>query len=222
MKLFLLRWLPVLISSILVLSPSLGKTSTGKWELISNKDGFITKRKKVPNSNIFAFRGETVTDVPIGKIISVFVDSNTRKNWINMYGGDMDLKVRNELDKTYWIRFNTPWPTSDRDYVLRSVGSVDSKNKTYTCNIQSVDHPSKGEQKCCVRGMAYGTYYRFQVLPGTNKTKVEVEVHTDPKGWIPSWLTNIIQKKWPKRTLSSLLREASKNGVKVHDTFKSW
>ena len=43
-----------------------------KWQVLSEEDGFITKRKEVSESSIFAFRGEMTADVHISKIISVF------------------------------------------------------------------------------------------------------------------------------------------------------
>ena len=194
----------------------------GKWEVLSNADGFTTKRKSVEGSNIFAFRGETVADVPIAKLLTIFLDSESRSKWVNMYGGDATLENKTKSDRVYWIRFNTPFPTSDRDYVLHAKGHADHDNRVYTTTIESVDHPTKPKNGCCVRGVAYGTYYRFEAIPGTNKTRVEVEVHTDPKGWLPSWLTNVIQKNWPKKTLTSLIREASKPTVQAHPEFAAW
>lgn len=196
--------------------------SAGKWETLSTADGFTTKRKSIEGSNIFAFRGEIEADVEIAKLLTVFLDSKTRSKWVNMYGGDANLESKTNSDRIYWIRFNTPFPTSDRDYVLHAVGHADHDKRVYTTTIESVDHPKKPDDGCCVRGYAYGTYYRFEAIPGTNKTRVEVEVHTDPKGWIPSWLTNMIQKNWPKKTLMSLIREASKPEVQAHPEFASW
>lgn len=182
----------------------------GKWETISTADGFTTERKHVVGSNIFAFRGETIADVSISKILKVFLDPTTRSKWVNMYENDKELKADGD-ERTYWIRFDTPFPTSDRDYVLHAKGHADHAKRVYTTLIESVTHPEYPENGgCCVRGYAYGTFYRFEAIPGENKTKVKVEVHTDPMGWIPAWLTNMIQKKWPKRTLMSLVREAKK------------
>ena len=139
-----------------------------------------------------------------------------------MFGGSGELNVVSPMDRTYWIRFNTPFPTSDRDYVLRAVGKVDEANRVFTTEIESVNHVGRRENDCCVRGHAFGTFYRFEAIPGTNTTKVEVEVHTDPKGWIPGWLTNMIQKKWPKNTLGALIREASKATTANHPDYAHW
>ena len=90
-----------------------------------------------------------------------------------------------------------------------------------TAYIQSVEDQTKPVDDCCVRAQAYGTYYRFEAIPGENKTKVEVEVHTNPKGMLPSWLVNMIQKNWPKKTLNGLIREASAENQE-HARFAAW
>ena len=65
---------------------------------------------------------------------------------------------------------------------------------------------------CCVRAEVKGTYYNFTAL-SAKRTKLEVEVHTDPKGLLPNWLVNLIQKKWPSKTLSGLIRHARKGNA---------
>ena len=168
-----IRWFAALILSTSLSLPAYADSSKdAQWETISVVDGFVTQRKSVTGSNIFAFRGETVADVTIGKIMKVFLDSSTRKNWVAMFGGSVDLENPTPMDRTYWIRFNTPFPTSDRDYVLRGVGTPDEAKRVFTTKIESVTHPSKGEQDCCVRGQAFGTFYRFEAIPGTKTTKV--------------------------------------------------
>jgi hypothetical protein len=198
------------------------QAASNDWEVISTDDGFITKRKSVEGSSILAFRGETVVDTPIAKILSVFLDASRRGEWVDKFHTSAELTVKNEWERTYWIRFGLPFPISDRDYVLNASAQVDEARRVVTANIKSVEHSKKPQDDCCVRASAMGTYYRFEAIPGTNKTKMEVEVHTDPKGMLPSWLVNIIQKKWPSKTLLSLARVASDAAVEPHPSFIHW
>jgi len=39
---------------------------------------------------------------------------------------------------------------------------------------------------------------------GETKTKITFEFHGNMKGWMPTWLMNIIQKKWPLRFIQGL------------------
>jgi hypothetical protein len=72
-----------------------------------------------------------------------------------------------------------------------------------------------------VRAQACGTYYKFEAFRGKTKTKLTVEVHTDPKGMLPSWLVNAIQKGWPSKTLNGLVKRARKVN-KIADGYAKW
>lgn len=200
---------------------NIAHAADASWETLSVDDGFTTQRKVVPGSDMFAFRGEMVTDVSIAELMTVFLDTDRRKDWVDKFESSSDLSADGEFSKTYYIRFNLPYPITDRDYVLSAVGKIDDANRVVTTLIKSVDHQKAPVDDCCVRANALGTFYRFAQLPN-GKTKLEVEVHTDPKGSLPSWLVNIIQKSWPRKTLQALVREAKKAGIPKHATFAHW
>ena len=200
---------------------STAQAADAQWETISVEDGFTTQRKEVPGSDMFAFRGEMEADVSIAELMTVFLDTDRRKDWVDRFERTSDLSIDGTFAKTYYIRFDLPYPISDRDYVLNAVGKIDDANRVVTTLIKSVDHDKAPEGDCCVRANALGTFYRFSQLP-SGKTKLEVEVHTDPKGSLPSWLVNIIQKSWPRKTLQALVRESRKAGVPKHQTFAHW
>jgi hypothetical protein len=41
-------------------------------------------------------------------------------------------------------------------------------------------------------------------LDNGRKTLVDLDAHIDPKGLLPAWLINFIQKKWPLTFLQNL------------------
>lgn len=190
-----------------VSSPALGKS--GKWEEIGTKDNVKVSRMQVTGSEVFAFRGEIVADVHIGKIMRVFIDSKQRKHWVDRYADHKTLERTDRMEK-YWIKFGLPFPVSDRDYVLQTDVEIDEINKIITANVRSIEDPRMPENSCCVRAQAYSTYYRFEAIPGEEKTRMIVEVHTDPKGMLPNWLINRIQKDWPSKTLGGLLKQSKR------------
>ena len=93
-----------------------------QWETLSVEDGFITQRKVVPASDMFAFRGEMVTDISIAELMTVFLDTERRKDWVDKFQSSNDLSIDGEFEKTYYIRFDLPFPITDRDYVLNAAG----------------------------------------------------------------------------------------------------
>ena len=205
----------------LIFLTNVAHAADASWETLSVEDGFTTQRKVVAGSDMFAFRGEMITEVSIAELMTVFLDTDRRKDWVDKFESSSDLSVDGEFSKTYYIRFDLPFPITDRDYVLSAEGKIDDANRVVTTLIKSVDHQKAPADDCCVRANALGTFYRFAQLPN-GKTKLEVEVHTDPKGSLPSWLVNVIQKSWPRKTLQALVREAKKNNVPKHATFAHW
>lgn len=195
--------------------------SAAGWEQVGTKDGVRVARMAVPGSSKLAFRGETVANIHIGKVLQVFGESKSRKYWVDRWKSDRDLDVKSPLERTYWIRFGLPFPVSDRDYVLHTKAEVDATRRIVTARIRSVDHPSKGVDDCCVRGLVASTFYRFEALPG-EKTRLTVEVQTDPKGMLPSWLVNLIQKDWPVKTLNGLIAASRRPTVQINANFADW
>ncbi|MFU8803399.1 MAG: START domain-containing protein [Bradymonadaceae bacterium] len=194
--------------------------ASGKWEPTGTSDGVRLSKMEVEGSSIVAFRGEVVADVNIAKLIAVFIDSNERRHWVDRYAGHKTLE-RSETREVYWIKFALPFPATDRDYVLQTDVAVDEDTKVFTARIKSVVDRRKGEDGCCVRAEVRNTFYRFQALPD-GRTSMSVEVHTDPKGRIPTWLVNRIQRDWPSKTLSGLINRTKKSPVPAHPHFVDW
>ena len=188
------------------------------WETLGTYDSVKVSRKTVEGSPLFAFRGVTEANIPLDILIGTFTDPKQRRHWVDRYDEHVTFK-KTELSETYWIHFKLPPLVSDRDYVLKSDAEVDKDKGVIQVKIKSVKHKDY-PPKCCVRAEVKGTYYKFTALSAT-KTRLEVEVHTDPKGLLPSWVVNLIQKKWPSKTLSRLIKHALKNKVS-HPKTKAW
>jgi hypothetical protein len=195
----------------------------GGWEYIGTTDGVRVSRKTEPGSDQFSFRGETVAPIAIGKLLAVFLDRNQRKYWVDRYDDSKTLERPGPLSEIYWIKFALPFPVSNRDYVLRADGTMDAEHHVFLANIHSVNDPRKPKDDCCVRATANRTFYRFEAIKGVpEKTKIVVEVSTDPKGMLPDWLVNIIQKKWPVKTLGGLIERTRKANPAPLPDFATW
>ncbi len=205
----------------LTLVSALGFAQEGSWENVGTFDGVKVWRKQVPGSELFAFKGEITANLHIGKIMTTFLDRDQRKFWVDRFAEQKMLEKPNPYAETYWIHFSLPFPISDRDYVLKADGQADNNARVFTARIKSVVDGRKGADDCCVRAEAKNTYYRFEALPGGEKTKLTVEVHTDPKGALPDWLINLIQKKWPSKTLSGLINRAKAQN-QIQPEFATW
>ena len=62
-----------------------------------------------------------ITEVSIAELMTVFLDTDRRKDWVDKFESSSDLSVDGEFSKTYYIRFDLPFPITDRDYVLSAL-----------------------------------------------------------------------------------------------------
>ncbi|MBK05506.1 MAG: hypothetical protein CL920_35280 [Deltaproteobacteria bacterium] len=219
MRLFLL-FLMVLFA----FGPTKDAVAKDGWERTSNKGGLAVYRKRIKGSPLFAFRGEYTAPIHIGKLITLFGSLSKLKVWIENYNASGRLERPNEFERVYWLRFNMPWPIASRDFVLHVKASPEPKTRTVTALIKSVKHKKRPKVKGCVRAIIRYTKWKFFALRQKKgegpKTKITVEVHMNPKGWIPAWIINSTQANWPRKTLTRLVKAS--HAFKPYPLLVNW
>lgn len=193
----------------------------GEWELIGEKEGIKAYRQSVADSSLHAFRGVKVMDVPIDEAAGVLLseDVPSKKRWIDMIS-EFKILTKGKGYAITYSSFDLPWPVSDRDFVVESKRSIDLSNNELRLDIRSVTH-SGAKETIGVRGEIHLSSWRLKALPGGKKTLVDIQVLSDPKGLLPDWLVNQIQKDWPFNTLSAFEREVKRGWAKPHPELKA-
>lgn len=177
------------------------------WELISEKDGFKVYRLEASGSGLVAFKGVKVMPAPVTKVAQVILDDDVekKKEWIDMIK-DFQVIERGTLEAVTYSAYDLPWPLANRDYVIQSSIHIDNEAKQVTIALKSVEHAA-APQTIGVR--ADLTRSRFKLVPlSAVSTEVTAEIQTDPKGNLPKWLINLIQRRWPVNTLRKMEAQA--------------
>lgn len=196
----------LLIGALLLAAPALA----GDWEKIDDEDGIRVFRKEVAGSSVVAFRGEATIAAPIEKVLWVLGDNTHRTEWVDRLEKSVVLEKKGAYEYVVYQHFSLPFPASDRDYVYRGKATRD-KSGVVTLLLESVTHP-KAPATVGVRANLIKS--RYLLTPkGKDSTFVVVEIHTDPKGSIPSWLVNLVQESWPRKTMSGLKEHVKKSFV---------
>ena len=170
------------------------------WEEIGNEDGIKSFRKDVPGSKIVAFSGETVINASMERILWVLMANEHRKKWVHRLKDSRVLERKSTYSAVIYQEFGLPIPISNRDYVYQA--EVRRQGTGAVVDIRSTTHP-RAPKTVGVRAHLRRCQYVLEPR-GPGQTFIRVEVHTDPKGLLPSWLVNLIQKKWPLNTLSGV------------------
>jgi hypothetical protein len=51
---------------------------------------------------------------------------------------------------------------------------------------------------------------------------LSIELHSDPKGWLPAWVVNLFQKDWARITIAGIRRQVKKPDLKAPAEFVTY
>ena len=89
------------------------------WQDVGVTKGVDVKRKMIPNSALFAFRGEGTFDVPLSLLVSVLKNHDIAIEWVDLITDHHVVRVLDENTNLIYESYGLPWPISDRDYLMR-------------------------------------------------------------------------------------------------------
>tara|TARA_B100001094_G_C18158115_1_gene787674 strand:- start:850 stop:1503 length:654 start_codon:yes stop_codon:yes gene_type:complete len=182
--------------------------TAGEWEEISRAGGVMVWKKEIPGSDFIAFKGRMLMDLPISKVASVLLNEDIaqKKRWIDRVD-KFEVLSRDDVKgvSVTYSSYSLPFPIADRDFVIQATKVV-NKGAGIKLRMRSVKHPRFPDSKSAgVRGLVMGS--SFELLPRGAKTDVIVTIQSDPKGMLPAWLVNLINKSWPYNTLQAIAKE---------------
>lgn len=198
-------------------TPSTGPT----WEQFDEEDGVRMFRRDVPGSSIVGLRGEAFVAAPIARVASVLADRKRSTEWIDRLVKTKVLRELSESEAINWNHVKTPSPLKDRDFVFKSVITTDPAKKKVVFSYFSVTDPLAPEYDAYVRGSFKSGKFELTMAERTNKdgsktkgTIVVAEVVVDPRGSVPTFIVNMVQKSWPHKTLTALRKQVAKPDIK--------
>ena len=217
---------------ILIFALSACKTTSGtKWIEINQeplddneKSEFIiiVEKKNSPEDEVNTYRGTTTMPISIERIAYVLDDTESKTEWVSRLKEETRLEENPSSYRSIaYQHYNLSWPVSDRDYVIESKWTVmkDMKLPTAILNIKSIIRDDVPEIEGRVRGQLDRLVYKLEKLE-SNQTRVTVEIMVNPKGLLPNFMINLIQKDWPITTLRQLNAQALK-GSAIHEKLQN-
>ena len=182
----------------------------GFWEHLGTKKSIVLKRKRIAGTKLFAVRGETTIDSSIERVSSVLCDHNRWVEWTESLSDGKLLERRPNGERVVYQAFDMPAIIADRDViyafrVIRRDGYVEFTGSTRP-GLPS--HPHVGVRMSMVIG-------RWFLRPlDEYRTHLVLEVLMDPRGSLPSWFVNIVQRDYPVDTLTALRKQAAKRDIR--------
>lgn len=187
----------ILVLSILLTFSSVASIN---WKPIHSESNIKIYTKEVKNG-ILPFRATGVINAPLNIVLKTLMDLRNKNKWSPKL---KNVNVHKEIDSNHMIiseYYKTPWPATDREFLLEGQKQKisDTKYIIKAKSIQNSDYASSSHIQADVK-------YLDVTIEAINdsRTSIDFRFHGDLKGWMPVWLTNLIQKKWPLRFIQSL------------------
>jgi hypothetical protein len=190
-----------------------------EWVLVSDEDGIQVFKKEIPGSSLISFKGQGLIDAPIAKVAQILVDSKRSQEWMESVKTTTVLSHNGDLEYVDYTHVGTPFVIKDREFVTRTKIEIDSKAQSLHFDIKSVEHPNAPKTDY-VRGEVLGSSFSLQAMEDGTKTYVTGEILADPKGTVPTWIVNLFQKGWPRKTIEALRHQSKKGDISEHPFFK--
>lgn len=196
--------------------------SAGDWEMMSDEAGLKTYRKEVEGSPVVAFKGETEINASVPVVMQILSDPTLRKEWIAHLKESTNLKQVSKSERIEYNHTGAPWPLKDRDFVYTVKADLDNEKKECRILLQSIEDANYPPKSDKVRGQIVFGQYIVRAIDGGKRTWLSVEIQADPKGAVPTWVVNLFQKSWPRKTLENIKKIVARNNTAPHPDVKPW
>jgi hypothetical protein len=175
------------------------------WQMVSDKNNI---RLYVQSSidGALPFKAETTFDVAPDILFNILMDYPRKHHWSPKLK-KVKLHRKNHDEYIFSEYYSTPWPASDREFLLRGVTKklLDGGFVLYASSLMD----KKLEDPNYVQADVKILNFKARRI-SENQTHVVFEFQGDIKGFIPIWISNIIQRKWPRKFLLALKGEVDK------------
>lgn len=171
------------------------------WEKFHEFEGISLYRALEKKSGLIPFKAEAIFEGQKEDYLKILLNHNEKNQWAPKL---KSVVVHQRIDSNTFIfseYYKTPWPAADREFLLRGHVEFPSENLIILRaeNEKDLSYAKEEHIVCDVKVL---NLYLEQIEK--QKTKITFTFYGDMLGWMPIWLINIIQKKWPLRFLQGL------------------
>ena len=129
-----------------------------------------------------------------------------RKVWDeNMIEGKV-VEMLTPVDEVGYYSAKAPSPLSNRDFVTHRTFRAFPEEQRYVIFNKSALHEKMPEDPNFVRGHSFRTGY--QMKKHEKGSILEYMTQSDPKGWIPKWVTNTVVTKVAPGIIEKMVKAA--------------
>ncbi len=186
--------------------------TTLEWEKFYEEEGIELYRANQQVDGLIPFKAVAISDGSLEDYLKHLLDTKGRVNWAPKLDKISIHKKLSANEFIYSEFYRTPWPAMDRQFLLRGKVSFLDKNRIRLSAFnagESEEFVSDDHIVCDVLLLNF----ELEKL-GPSQTRLSFSFFGDMKGWMPVWLINLIQKKWPLRFIQKIREQVKLNDAK--------
>ncbi|MCO4764420.1 MAG: hypothetical protein KC502_23110, partial [Myxococcales bacterium] len=197
----------VALTGLLALAPAGVLANPVPWTLVGTTDGVLVHTRKLPGVPVPQMRGQVTIKASLYDVFAVLEDTPRHIEWMAKTSGSRLVQPLGKYNRVVWTRKKTPWPSQDRDAVLRVAVTVQPKR---IFSRFAVTKSAKAPKLSGVTRMPALDGSFELISKGPQTTVVKYVLLANMGGWIPDWLSRLIARKLPLRDLQGLRRQTLK------------
>lgn len=176
------------------------------WIQVVEEEGVKVFTREL-DDQILPFRAEAKINHNIEIVLKALINDKDKPNWAPKLKR-VKIHSRSHNGQVFSEYYKTPWPAIDREFLLKgNFESITNQNKSsyklYAHSVSEENLKKRWERKEYIQADVKKIEITLTEL-SKKDTQMTFEFHGDLKGWMPVWLMNLIQKKWPLRFIQGL------------------
>ncbi len=217
-----LRGLAVVILVVVGLCQVASAKETLSWRKLYTEKGITVWAGERASSDLPVLRGVGEIPVNLYHLLAIVEDVKRHPEWVYRVVRSEIIDRPDPFHIMAYLRFDFPWPTSDRDGLVKIevVRQWKPHHQVWIKFRRTVDR-RRPPYPDVVRVPWSRGFTRLRWL-GSRRTEVIYQIDTDPGGLLPKWLVRWISKDLPVRVLLGLRRQIRKTLGQYEGFINSW
>ena len=172
------------------------------WELVRAGDGIDVFRGETGQDGLYAAKGVGIVPASLAKVASALLDPERRVEWFPDLISSYIVKTVSPNERFEYMAVRTPFPLANRDFIYRGKFTYEKEAKTMNISFASEVLVETPETKL-VRGSIVASAFTLRER-SDGFTILEHVAAIDPRGYVPTWIVNLIQTNVPFNMISNL------------------
>jgi hypothetical protein len=173
-----------------------------KWELVRAGNGIDVYRGDTGQDGLYAAKGIGVVPASLAKVASVLLDPERRVEWFPDLISSYIVKTVSPNERFEYMAVRTPFPLANRDFIYRGKFTYDRETKTMVISFAS-EILAETPETNLVRGRIVASAFTLRER-SDGFTVLEHVAAINPRGYVPTWIVNLIQTNVPFNMISNL------------------